>query len=199
MAFGRPIPAIADSAFAGIFDRSWRLEVTVDTTSDFCEHYFAWLTSVLILRVNERLSEEGRTVRLCEELGTYLRYGVSSNLAVELLTAGLRSREVANAIAEASLADDIDPLKIREWLGGLSFSTWQERFAATQLDLVDLIEYARPRTSSLMRDLLLEGRATLELGGDERFASDRSVILAHDVSVPLPYPIGIYEFRIRAC
>ncbi len=190
---GAPIPAIADDAFGGIKDRSWRLELTVDTTSDFCEHFFAWLTSVLVIRVNERLSDVDGEARVCEELGTYLRYGVSSHLAVELLSAGLRSRELANAIAAASVADGIAPSGIRDWLGSLTFSTWQERFAATQLDLVDLIEYARPRTSSVLRDLLLEGEAVLDLREDERFVEDNpSVTLERDLSVPAPFPIGIY-------
>ena len=42
---GIGLPDMADGLFASIPDRTFRLETTVDTVTDFCEHYFAWVTS----------------------------------------------------------------------------------------------------------------------------------------------------------
>lgn len=190
---GLPIPALADQAISQVADRSWRLELAVDTVSDFFEHYFAWLASVLVNRSNQILAEAGHQIRICEEFGTYIRYGVLSTLAVELITAGVRSRELANIIAETAQCDDIPFSEVREWLGALSFDEWRERFEATQLDLLDLVEYTRPRASSLLRDLLLNGAASIEMPREVRFSAEHSLVtLARDTSGLPPYPLALY-------
>ncbi len=135
----------------------------MDATSDFCEHYFAWLATVLVNRVNELFQEQGFDLEVCAELGVFIRHGVTSLLAVELLSSGVRSRELANAIAHQATIEEVEGLAIRSWLGGLTFEVWREKFAATPLDLVDLIEYARPRNTSLLRDLLVDEECRVEV------------------------------------
>ncbi|WP_131810862.1 DEAD/DEAH box helicase [Mycobacterium intracellulare] len=190
---GVPIPTLADDAISAVHDRGWRLELAVDTVSDFCEHYFAWLSTVLVSRVNQMLSEAGHIVVLCEEVGTFIRYGVSSNLAVELITAGVRSRELANTIARTAEHEEVPAVDVRGWLGELSFDTWRERFSATQLDLVDLVEYARPRASSLLRDLLLNGTVSIDMPREAHFSGDHQfVTLARDTSTLPPHPLALY-------
>lgn len=190
---GVPIPLIADRAISEVQDRGWRLELAVDTVSDFCEHYFAWLSSVIIVRANEILVGGGQSVELCPELGTYIRYGVSSTLAVELITAGVRSRELANTIAQEAGREEVASLQVREWLGELSFDNWRERFAATQLDLIDLIEYARPRASSLLRDLLLNGTASIEMPRVSQFGADQDFVsIVREPTMLPPYPLALY-------
>ncbi|WP_197498547.1 DEAD/DEAH box helicase [Mycobacterium scrofulaceum] len=190
---GVPIPAIANDIFYTVQDRGWRLEMAVDTVSDFCEHYFAWLSSVLITRVNEYLLEAGQPLELCVELGTYMRYGVSSNLAVELITANVRSRELANTVAKVAVEEEVPTEQVREWLGGLTFDTWRDRFAATQLDLIDLIEYARPRSSSLLRDLLLNGTASIDMPQVSQFKADHHFVsIAQEASGTPPYPLALF-------
>jgi hypothetical protein len=190
---GVPIPTIADDTISAVQDRGWRLELAVDTVSDFCEHYFAWLSSVLIARANEYLADAGQSLALCAELGTYIRYGVSSSLAVELITAGVRSRELANTIATVAERESIPFAQVREWLGELSFDTWRDRFTATQLDLIDLVEYARPRASSLLRDLLLNGTASIDLPRESQFRADhRFVSMARVATMLPPHPLALY-------
>ncbi|MGE2833885.1 DEAD/DEAH box helicase [Mycobacterium sp. SMC-4] len=190
---GLPIPDLADQAISGVPDRGWRLELAVDAVSDFCEHYFAWLASVLVNRANQMLQELGRPIAISEEFGTYIRYGVLSDLAVELITAGVRSRELANIIAETAQNEQIPSTDVREWLGALSFDAWRDRFGATQLDLVDLVEYARPRASSLLRDLLINGSASIDMPREARFAADHPALtLERDTSTPSPHPLALY-------
>ncbi len=190
---GLPIPDLADEVFSAVPNRGWRLELAVDAVSDFCEHYFAWLASVLVNRTNQILADMGRAIVMSEEFGTYIRYGVLSNLAVELITAGVRSRELANIIAETAENEEILSTNVREWLGALSFDEWRDRFGATQLDLLDLVEYTRPRASSLLRDLLINGSASIDMPREARFAADHPALtLARDTSTPSPHPLALY-------
>ena len=161
-AAGSAIPLIADQVFAEIPDRELRLERTVDTITDFCEHYFAWTLGVVVAMTNERLREIGVDVEIAPELPIYVRYGVTSQPAVSLLLAGVRSRELATQVASAAIRED-HAEDIRQWIGSMTISEWREQLGATPADALDLIEYGRRRDLGLLRTLLSEGEATVEV------------------------------------
>ena len=148
---------------------------------------------MLTSRVNERLANGGVIARLCEGLGTYIRYGVSSDLAIELLTAGIRSRELASNIADIAVREGVLGYRVREWLGDLPLSTWRTQFAATELDILDLIEYARPRSSTLFRDLLFDRRVSIDLAStQESDYSDQHVSIRPYEIGQAPFPLAIF-------
>jgi hypothetical protein len=60
-----------------------------------------------------------------------------------------------------AVQDDIDGSGLRNWLNNMSLGEWRTRFGATPADLADLLEYCRPRGSSVLRTLLTEGTVTI--------------------------------------
>ena len=159
---GSAIPQIADQVFAEIPDRELRLERTVDAITDFCEHYFSWTLGVVVAMTNERLGEIGVDVGIAPELSVYVRYGVTSQAAVGLLLAGVRSRELATQVASAATRED-HAEDMRQWVGSMTISEWREQFGATPADVLDLIEYGRRRDLGLLRTLLSEGEVAVEV------------------------------------
>lgn len=161
---GDSLPSIASNLFAEVTDRARALELAVFASSDFCEHYFAWLISILVERVNALLRARGSMVLMCPELGVYVRHGVRNQMAIELLTAGIRSRELANAVATEAASEGVDGLNLRDWLGNLDWIDWPARFDASSADLLDLLEYSRPRGSSLLREILSGSVVEIDCG-----------------------------------
>ena len=159
---GSAIPQIADQVFAEIPDRELRLERTVDAITDFCEHYFSWTLGVVVAMTNERLGEIGVDVGIAPELSVYVRYGVTSQAAVGLLLAGVRSRELATQVASSATRED-HAEDMRQWVGSMTISEWREQFGATPADVLDLIEYGRRRDLGLLRTLLSEGEVAVEV------------------------------------
>jgi hypothetical protein len=95
------------------------------------------------------------------DLPLFVRYGVTDPRAVHLLLSGVRSRELATRIAAAAETDNVDQTELRAWLSQMSLQTWGSRFGAAPTDLADLLEYARPRGSKVLRTLLSEGTTTI--------------------------------------
>ena len=105
---GASLRSISSRLFGRVVDPRSRIESAVDTVTDYCEHYLSWMISALVTLTNSRLDELGVDV-LSRELPVLVRYGATTMGAVELLTSGLHSREVANAIAAAAKYEGVDP------------------------------------------------------------------------------------------
>jgi hypothetical protein len=130
-----------------------------------------------------------------------VRYGVTGEIAIELVTSGVRSRELATVVDNAAGAESIEIGELRNWLGRMTFAGWVERFGATASGLLDLLEYSRTRNAGVLRRLLGDGAASLRLD-DGRLIDDRGagpdttsdeVTLREIESSISPSPIGVFE------
>jgi hypothetical protein len=209
---GWSLAAIADDLLSEIPDRPLRLERLVDTVTDFCEHYFAWMLGALLALTNEHLAESGR--QIAPDLGVFARYGVASPDAVTLLLSGIRSRELSVRIAEAASAAGIAGTAIRSWLSDLTLSDWRSRFDATTADLADLLEFVRPPGSTVLQTLLAKGTITITVqlvphrddasvsaptGANARPGrADASVglMLMREFGVQAPAPLAVYDAEV---
>jgi len=160
---GMGVAALAQTYLAEVPAEDYRVEQMVDMLTQFFEHFFAWTVGAVVVLVNERLANDGRDEFLCPPLHLFVRYGVNSIHAVNLLVRGVRSREFATRVAEQARADGAAQDEMRTWLGEMSIAQWRERFEASAPDLVDLLEYTRARRGGLLRTLLAEGVTTVEL------------------------------------
>ncbi len=159
---GQPMSLMAADLLQSVSDPSWRIEQLVDLITDDFEHYLSWTVGALVEIVNARLSEAGSTRRLCASLGAFFRYGVGSEISLALMLSGIRSRRLAQSVAEQ--ADPVLALpEIRAWLHGMSLPEWRARFEASPAELLDLLDFARVRRRSLLRVLLESGQAELAL------------------------------------
>ncbi|AGB26822.1 superfamily II helicase (plasmid) [Mycobacterium sp. JS623] len=192
---GRSLPELANGFLRAASDGAWRIEQMVDVVTTHFEHYFSWTVGALIELVNRRLAEASLNVEVCPELGGYIRYGVNSPQALLLMTSGIRSRRLAHAVTShlpGGLAPGVAGL--REWLGTMSISAWRQNFGATSTEVLDLLEFTRPRSRSLLKTLLENGSVSVHLpaGPSNPAKYDGPVTLLPVAGEPLPEPLAVY-------
>ena len=89
-----------------------------------------------------------------------------------------------------------DTEQLRAWLGDMSIAEWRDRFDATPADILDLLEYTRARRGGLMRALLEEGEATIDVLVDAPFAESRPTSIDEEPGErPTAYVIRDAETR----
>lgn len=188
---GASLPDLADRHLAAVSSRAARIEQMVDAATRHFEHYLAWTIGGLIEMVNTELHERGLDLRLCPELGAYIRYGISDPRALILMTSGIRSRRLANRIAQVAPADT-DPTRetLRAWIAELGLAGWREHLDASAPEILDLLEFTRVPGRSLLKSLLETGQVTVSLHG---VSPTRGRLVVEPVhGEPAPAPLGVY-------
>ena len=133
--------------------------------------------------------------RLCPDLGSYIRYGVNDPKALILMTSGIRSRRLAHAIA-ADLPADLEPVReqLRVQIARMGVAQWRTRYNASAAEVLDLLDFTRTRSRSLLRTLLETGSATVELPPLPATApaGDGPLSVEPDGDEPHPAPLAVY-------
>jgi hypothetical protein len=192
---GTSLPALAEAHLAAAPDPAWRIEQMVDAVTEQFEHYLAWTVGALAELINTRLADSGLDERLCPDLGSYIRYGVDDPKALALMTSGIRSRRLANAIA-ADLPADLEPLggQLRPEVARMGVAGWRTRYGASAAEVLDLLDFTRVRNRSLLRTLLETGRVTVELTapGTDPGTWTGTLVLEPARDEPEPAPLAVY-------
>ncbi|WP_117213178.1 DEAD/DEAH box helicase [Allorhizocola rhizosphaerae] len=161
---GVPLTQLASNHLGHMENGADRIELLVNTVTEYFEHYLAWTVGALIEIVNRRLDELESELRLCPELGGYIRYGVSDPGALMLMTSGIRSRRLAHAVVRDTPADlEASHEHLRNWLAGMGIAAWRDRYQASASEVLDLLEYTRLRSRSLVRSLLEAGSVEVDI------------------------------------
>lgn len=161
---GRSLPDLAEAHLAAATKPAWRIEQMVGTVTAQFEHYLAWTIGAVVELINGRLADADTETRLCPELGGYIRYGVNTTHALLLMTSGIRSRRLAHAVV-ADLPGDLQPVHedLSAWLAGMGIAEWRERYEASPSEVLDLLDFTRLRSRSLLKTLLETGTVTVSL------------------------------------
>lgn len=110
------------------------------------------------------------------------------------MTSGLRSRRLAHAIV-TNLPHDLQPVRedLRAWLASKGIAEWRERYNASPPEVLDLLDFTRVRTRSLLKTLLETGTVTVDLP-TARVISDREQPLTLEPArgEPAPAPLAVY-------
>jgi hypothetical protein len=153
---GQELQDLADNYMTEIVDSDYRYDQLSEFVASVFEHHLPWTLGIVIAWVNQRLEAAGGLVRLPEELPGLVHFGVSSSEALGLMVAGVRSRRLANRVAEA-YKDAVGPNPqgtLREWLAQQEISAWRERFDASPTELLDLLAYTRAPETRLVSEVL---------------------------------------------
>lgn len=192
---GMSLPDLAHAHLAAVASPAWRIEQMVDAVTEHFEHYLAWTVGALVELVNARLAHADAEERLCPDLGSYIRYGVSDPRALVLMTSGIRSRRLAHAIA-ADLSPDIEPIRepLRVEIARMGLAGWRTRYGASAAEVLDLLDFTRIRGRSLLRTLLEAGRVTVNLPAGGGTFPERSGPLTLEPArgEPEPAPLAVY-------
>ncbi len=177
---GVSVSDLAQKYLEAVPAEDYRVEQMVDMLTQFFEHYLSWTVGAVVALTNEQLQTDADGELLCPPLHLFIRYGVDTLHAVDLLVRGVRSREFATVVAEHAVRAGGDVEEMRRWLGGLSIADWRARFNATPGDILDLLEYTRRRRGGLLRSLLEQTEATLDVDVDTPSAEPRLASLEQE-------------------
>jgi hypothetical protein len=190
---GTPLVDIANRHLSAVTDHEFRIEQIVDRITEQFEHYLSWTLGVLIELVNQRLSAMNEEELLSPHLALFVRYGVSSLQALELLTEGVRSREFAQRVAEAAQSEDVGASDLRGWMRAMTISDWRARFAAAPTDLLDLLEFTRVRRGNLLRTLLETSTGSIEAEPVTELRGAADVVITPAPGEPAPAQLLVLD------
>ncbi len=159
---GESPTSISDDFLSEVPRRDWASEQIVDALTTHFESYLSWMLGSVVESFNERLIDGDVEPLFCPSFPAFTRYGVKSSIAVVLLSSGIRSRRLANAIAHEMGGQPEDVAEIREWIGAMSMPEWRDRFDATAGDILDLLDYARQAGTKPLVELLEHGEVILD-------------------------------------
>jgi hypothetical protein len=193
---GKSLSVLAQTHLHEIDDAAYRVAQMVGAVTSHFEHYLSWTVGALIELVNIRLEVAGSDQRLCPELGGFIRYGVCDTRSLILMASGVRSRRLAHAIV-ADAPDDLDASQedLRYWLAGMGLTQWRARYEASASEVLDLLDFTRLRSRSLLKELLETGTVHVELlsPGGKQPQPDGPLSLEPLRGEPHPAPLGVYS------
>ncbi len=176
---GTPVAGLGERHFEAIEDLAYRLE-QVGRVREWIEHYLAWGVSTVVNWANDRLAAQGSGQRVCPELGSYLRHGVDSQVALGLLRSGMRSRRLAVLVAqEFDREAEATNRLVTDWIAALGLQALRERFDATATDLSDLLDIVRA-PDRVVGEVLAGRVAAVPLEGYVEVGAERAQ-LVHSV------------------
>ncbi|MBU3688401.1 MAG: hypothetical protein B7C54_11740 [Acidimicrobiales bacterium mtb01] len=147
---GDELEQMGSAFLAGIQNDDYRAEALSEFSSGVFEHHLPWALGSLIAWINAELESRGELLRIPTALASYVHFGVATPTAVELMSGGVRSRRLAQAVA-AILGPEVEEL--REQLKAMGLQAWRTQFAAHPAELRDLLTFVRS-TPKLLTDLL---------------------------------------------
>lgn len=136
-----------------------------------CQHFLPWCTSVLL---DWMPRDELDNAWL--DLPSFLRFGVSDSLSLELLENGVRSRRLALRIAHEARAENVNTDALADWLCDQGLAMWRERFGAAPSEVNDLLRFVRDSTSAVVPRLLRGDLVPVRL---ESMGSESHVAVPH--------------------
>jgi superfamily II DNA/RNA helicase len=153
---GTDLQSLADEHLSQIDDVDYRYEQLSEFIAGVFEHHLPWMLGIIIAWVNRRFEEDGRAERLPEELPGAIHFGVSSSQALGLMLGGVRSRRLANLIAQlySQAVAGNDAPTLRDWLALFDVAHWRNRFDATPTELLDLLAYTRAPEARIVSEVL---------------------------------------------
>ena len=183
---GREFDELGATHLEGVPDETFRYEQLSEFVSGTLEHFLPWVTSTLVLWVNDGVDADKR---LCPDLPAYLRYGVDRPAALELSRSGVRSRRLAHAVARVAEASGVQ--NVREWLSGRDVSWWRLSFAASPSELADLLAFTRTRDAGITSRVL--AGETVELSVSVEPSVEPGLVTIRGVDEPAPARLGLFR------
>lgn len=137
---GDELEDIGTSFLGEITDPDYRAEALSEFSSSVFEHHLPWALGSLIAWINTDLEQADLYLEVPTSLSSFVHYGVSTPTALRLMTSGIRSRRLAQAVSQA-LGPDI--AELRAQLTAMGLQGWRDEFAAHPAELSDLLTYVR--------------------------------------------------------
>ncbi len=158
---GKELVDIANKHLIGVANVGYRFEQLGDLLNQYFEVFFPGVLGTLVSWANQFLTANRIESQFSQSVPAYVRWGVGSVPAVELMSKGLASRTLATRIANAWLSANTE-FNLMSWLRSLSLTEWQERFSATAMELRLLLEFCRDQKNGAAAELITNEKAFIK-------------------------------------
>jgi DEAD/DEAH box helicase/Helicase conserved C-terminal domain len=179
---GDSIEDLGSDFLSEVADDDYRYEQLSDFVTGVFGHYLPWMLGTLLIWINATLAERDSGFVLSDKVPAHIHYGIPTAPALEMASAGVRSRRLAVLAADAYLTSG-DSGGIRDWLIGRDVGNWRRVLDASPTEIADLLVFVRA-PGALMIARLLEGE-TAEI---PFVPTGAGVAVAE-----LPHPLGLAE------
>ena len=190
---GIDLQELADRHLGAVKSEDYRYEQLAEFVASVFEHYLPWALGTLVDWVNDALEAKSTSFRIPDDLAAAVHYGVATRDALSLMLGGVRSRRLANRVAENRAPPRLESVDtpLREWLVSQDISAWRSRFDASPTEVADLLAFARDPNVQLVNKVLEGEEYTLPYSERAAVLFESSASLAHDPDQPAPAPLAI--------
>lgn len=174
---GTSLTTLVNTYLGEISDKEFAFESMGDYITNVCEHYLPWIIGTIVTWANEfQQPITGDSKLVNPQIPAYIRYGVNNGYSIELMMNGVTSRLLAMKVASNFM--EADDQSLRRWLQRMHLTDFVERFQADESEQRDLLNYLRPKETTILADFINGQETTLdysirsrsELSGEVRFA-----------------------------
>ena len=192
---GTDLQELADKHLAAVAREDYRYEQLAEFIASVFEHYLPWILGTVITWVNEALESRAASFRIPENLAAAVHYGVATGDALSLMLGGVRSRRLANRVAQgrAAAGSEVVATPLRDWLASQDISAWRGSFDASPTEIADLLTFARDPSVELVNRVLEGEEYTLPYVArlPILFESDATIGREPDQRDPAPFGISV--------
>ena len=191
---GVELQVLADKHLGVVINEDYRYEQLAEFIASVFEHHLPWALGTVVAWVNEVLEEQDGSFSIPDDLAAAVHYGVATREALSLMLGGVRSRRLANRVAQRMAEARLDSVdtSLRDWLVSQSISTWRRSFDASPTEIADLLAFARDPSVQLVNRVLEGEEYTLPYLERVPVPSESSARIAYEPGELAPAPLAIF-------
>ena len=191
---GTPLQRLADGHLAAVAAEDYRYEQLAEFIASVFEHYLPWVLGTVIAWVNDELETRAESFRIPEDLAAAVHYGVGTRDALRLMLGGVRSRRLANSVAQGRAAggSETEDTPLRDWLASQDISTWRSSFDASPTEIADLLRFARDPGVELVNQVLDGEEYTLPYVERAPILIESDATIGREPGQLDPAPFGVF-------
>lgn len=190
---GVELQPLADQYLSVVMDSDYRYEQLSEFIASVFEHYIPWSVGILVGWLNARFEELNQESRFPEALPGAIHFGVGSTDALALMLNNIRSRRLANRVANIRREEQGEAPEepLRDWLINQDIAAWRERFEASPTELLDLLVFARSPEARMVNEILSGGTYLIPFVALAPLQDGQDVAIEPEASQPFPPPLVI--------
>ena len=193
MGVGVDLQELGDKHLGAVGSEDYRYEQLAEFVASVFEHYLPWALGTVIDWVNDALQSKPTSFNIPDDLAAAVHYGVATRDALSLMQGGVRSRRLANRVAEsrAVLQLESEETPLRDWLASQDISVWRTRFDASPTEVADLLAFSRDPSVQLVNKVLEGEEYVLPYVERAAVLFESQASLAYEPDQPAPAPLAI--------
>ena len=191
---GTDLRELVDEHLSEVAPEDYRYEQLAEFVASVFEYFLPWALGTIIDWVNVDLEMRDASFRIPTEIAAAVHYGVGTRDALNLMVEGVRSRRLANRVAEKRISKGpaVEDLSMRDWLASQDISTWRSEFDASPTEVADLLAFAQDPNVQLVNRVLESEEYSIPYLGRAPVLFESGANLAYEPDQPAPAPIAIF-------